>query len=149
MSLKETSVLILSVFIAGLCSIIYELLIGTASSYFLGDSVKQFSITIGLYMVSMGAGSFVSRFIQTNLLSKFIAIEIVLGFIGGSSVPASRIRMNPGAIKIRVPTKYVEDRIIGNFFVFAKDLIDKSPQPSTLDRPMVLSYYLEGWRYWN
>jgi spermidine synthase len=64
-------------------------------------------------------------------------------------VMASRIRMDPGAIKIRVPTRYVEDRIIGNFFVFAKDLIDKSPQSSTLDRPMVLSYYLEGWKYWN
>lgn len=84
---KETSILILSVFIAGLCSIIYELLIGTASAYFLGDSVKQFSITIGCYMAAMGIGSFLSRLIKTNLLAKFIAIEILLGFIGGTSVP--------------------------------------------------------------
>lgn len=81
------SVLIISIFIAGLCSIIYELLISTASAYFLGDSVKQFSITIGLYMASMGVGSYLSRLIKTNLLSKFIAIEIFLGFLGGMSVP--------------------------------------------------------------
>lgn len=84
---KETSILIISVFIAGLCSIIYELLIGAASSYFLGDSVKQFSITIGFYMAAMGIGSFVSRHLSENLISKFIAAEILLGFFGGSSVP--------------------------------------------------------------
>ena len=58
---KETFILIVSVFIAGLCSIVYELLISTASSYFLGDSIKQFSITIGLYMAAMGIGSYLSR----------------------------------------------------------------------------------------
>ncbi len=81
------SVLIVSIFIAGLCSIVYELLISTASAYFLGDSVKQFSITIGLYMAAMGIGSYLSRLIKSNLLSKFIAIEIFLGFLGGMSVP--------------------------------------------------------------
>ncbi len=86
-SKKEISILIASIFIAGLCSIVYELLISTASSYFLGDSVKQFSITIGLYMAAMGVGSYFSRLIKTNLLSKFIAVEIVLGFLGGMSVP--------------------------------------------------------------
>ncbi|MFQ5588471.1 MAG: polyamine aminopropyltransferase [Nitrospiria bacterium] len=86
-SRKEISILIISIFIAGLCSIIYELLISTASSYFLGDSVKQFSITIGLYMAAMGMGSYISRLIKKNLLSKFIAVEILLGFLGGMSVP--------------------------------------------------------------
>ncbi len=86
-SKKEISILIASIFIAGLCSIVYELLISTASSYFLGDSVKQFSITIGLYMAAMGIGAYISRLIKTNLLSKFIAVEITLGFLGGISVP--------------------------------------------------------------
>jgi spermidine synthase len=85
---KESFVLIFSVFIAGLCSIIYELLIGTASSYFLGDSVKQFSMTIGFYMASMGIGSYLSRFIkEENILLRFISFEILLGFVGGISVP--------------------------------------------------------------
>ncbi len=84
---KKTIILIASVFIAGLCSIVYELLISTVSSYFLGDSVKQFSITIGLYMAAMGIGSYVSRLIKRNLLSKFIFVEIILGFLGGTSIP--------------------------------------------------------------
>lgn len=84
---KQSAVLIFSVFIAGLCSIIYELLIGTTSSYFLGDSIKQFSLTIGQYMAAMGIGSYVSRFLNKHLLEKFIGIEILLGFLGGISVP--------------------------------------------------------------
>lgn len=84
---KETSVLIIAVFIAGLCSIVYELLISTTSSYFLGDSVKQFSLTIGLYMASMGAGAWLSRFIRGNLILNFVLLEIALGFLGGISVP--------------------------------------------------------------
>jgi len=84
---KESVVLIISVFIAGLCSIIYELLIGTTSSYFLGDSVKQFSLTIGFYMAAMGFGSYISRYFTQNLLEKFIGVEILLGLLGGVSVP--------------------------------------------------------------
>lgn len=85
---KETHILIISVFIAGLCSIIYELLIATATSYFLGDSIKQFSITIGTYMAAMGIGSYFSKSISDdNLLVKFIRFEILLGLIGGFSVP--------------------------------------------------------------
>ncbi len=85
---KETKILILSVFIAGLCSIVYELLIATASSYFLGDSIKQFSITIGSYMAAMGVGSYFSRLVSDeNLLIKFIKFELLLGMIGGFSVP--------------------------------------------------------------
>jgi spermidine synthase len=85
---KETHVLIFAVFIAGLCSIIYELLIATASSYFLGDSIKQFSITIGSYMAAMGIGSYLSRFVgDKQLLLNFIRFELVLGLIGGLSVP--------------------------------------------------------------
>lgn len=85
--LSEKSALIIAVFIAGLCSIVYELLISTTSSYFLGDSVKQFSLTIGIYMAAMGLGSYLSKFIDKDLLKWFIWVELGLGFIGGSSVP--------------------------------------------------------------
>lgn len=84
---SKKEALIISVFIAGLCSIIYELLISTTSSYFLGDSIKQFSITIGVYMAAMGVGAFFSKFVREELLARFIEVELVLGFIGGSSVP--------------------------------------------------------------
>jgi spermidine synthase len=73
--------------LAGLCSLMYELLISTTSSYLLGDSVKQFSLTIGVYMAAMGIGSFLSQYIKRDLLSWFVYIEILLGLVGGISVP--------------------------------------------------------------
>lgn len=83
----EKRILIFSIFIAGLCSIIYELLISTTSSYFMGDSIKQFSITIGLYMAAMGLGSYLSRLLNKRLLLRFIQVEIALGLLGGLAVP--------------------------------------------------------------
>ncbi len=84
----QLAVLVLAVFAAGLCSIVYELLVGTASSYFLGDSVRQFSITIGLFMASMGLGSFLSRHLGEQVLRTFVWVEIALGIVGGLCIPA-------------------------------------------------------------
>lgn len=84
---RRAAVFVASIFVAGLCSLVYELLIGTTSAYFLGDSIKQFSITIGLYMAAMGMGSFVSRLIKGEVMSWFIAVELALGLVGGLSVP--------------------------------------------------------------
>lgn len=85
---KHVNVLIFSAFIAGVCSIVYELLIATTGSYFLGDSIKQFSLVIGFYMAAMGGGSYLSKLISDeHLLQVFISAEICLGLLGGLSVP--------------------------------------------------------------
>ncbi len=88
LSRRQTTVLVVAVFAAGLCSIVYELLIGTASSYFLGNSIQQFSITIGLFMASMGLGSFLSRMLGERVLGAFVKVELALGLVGGVSIPA-------------------------------------------------------------
>lgn len=75
-------------FVVGLCSIIYELLISTISSYLMGDSIVQFSLIIGFYLASMGIGAFLSRFFVTkDVLLGFIGVEILLGLVGAFSVP--------------------------------------------------------------
>ena len=81
----EVPVLLTSVLIIAVCGILYELLISTVSTYFLGSSILHFSITIGLFLSAMGIGSLLSRFIENDLLQKFIIVEIALGFIGGLS----------------------------------------------------------------
>ena len=78
-------VLLVSVFIIATCGILYELLISTISTYFLGSSVLHFSITIGLFMSFMGVGSYLSKFINDHLLERFVFIEILLGVVGGCS----------------------------------------------------------------
>lgn len=77
--------LFLSVFVVATCGLIYELVAGTLASYLLGDSVTQFSTIIGTYLFAMGVGSYLSRFLQSNLLSWFIRIEIMVGLVGGFS----------------------------------------------------------------
>lgn len=67
------------------CSIVYELLISAVGSYLLGDSIKQFSITIGLYMCAMGFGSHISKYIKKDLFDFFVFVEIAVGVIGGIS----------------------------------------------------------------
>ncbi len=85
--LLKKRILVFSIFVAGLCSIIYELLISTTSTYLLGDSIKQFSITIGVYMAAMGLGSYLSRLFKEDLIQSFILTEILLALVGGISVP--------------------------------------------------------------
>lgn len=77
--------LMFTTFIISGCSIIYELLISSVSSYLLGDSIAQFSITIGLYMCAMGLGSYLSKYIKKELFDWFIFVEIGVGILGGTS----------------------------------------------------------------
>ena len=81
----KTQALLFSVFAIGTCGLIYELLAGTIASYMLGDSVTQFSTIIGVYLFSMGLGSYLARYVRKDLIACFIQIEILVGLIGGIS----------------------------------------------------------------
>ncbi len=85
LSSRQLAVLMASVLVIALCGIAYELIIATVSSYLLGDSVYQFSITIGLFMFAMGLGSYLTKLVQTDLVSAFVAVELSVAFIGGIS----------------------------------------------------------------
>ena len=63
----------------------YELIISAVSSYLLGNSTLQYSVTIGLYMASLGLGSYISKYFSNNLFNIFVAIELGIGVIGGIS----------------------------------------------------------------
>ncbi len=79
------ALLLFSIFIVSTCGLIYELIAGTLASYLLGDSVTQFSIIIGVYLFSMGIGSFLSKYIDKKLIETFIHIEMIIGMVGGFS----------------------------------------------------------------
>lgn len=83
---NEQRILLFSVFVLSLCGIIYELVLGSLASYLLGNPVQQYSITIGVFLSSMGLGSYLSRFFERDLLRTFVRIEIILGLVGGLSV---------------------------------------------------------------
>jgi spermidine synthase len=81
----EALALLASIFLVAACGLTYELLIATVSSYLLGSSVTQFSISVGLFVGSMGLGSWLSQRIEKNLLGWFIGLELALGAVGGVS----------------------------------------------------------------
>jgi len=82
---KTQWILLLAVFAIATCGLIYELVAGTQASYLLGDSVMQFSTIIGVYLFSMGVGSYLSKYLNHHLLAWFIRIELLVGLIGGFS----------------------------------------------------------------
>lgn len=83
--MKKYRLLMLTTLIISGCSICYELIISAVSSYLLGDSTLQYSVTIGLYMSAMGLGSFLSKYLKKNLFDWFVLIEIGVGVMGGIS----------------------------------------------------------------
>jgi spermidine synthase len=93
------------------CSIVYELLISAVSSYILGDSIMQFSITIGLYMFAMGIGSWLTKFIKSRLFNWLVSIEILIGILGGTS--ALVLFMSNLYLPGYHPVMYLEILLIG------------------------------------
>ena len=53
----------------------------------LGDSVTQFSLVIGIYLFAMGAGAWLSRFIDQALVRCFVEVEFCVALLGGCSAP--------------------------------------------------------------
>jgi spermidine synthase len=66
------------------------------------------------------------------------------GFVMGSKVD-----LNIDSVIISVPTIYLDDQTATKMFNFPKDLVDVTPEINTLDRPVVIKYYLAGWKHWN
>src|SRR5438445_3216111 len=85
--MNRTPVLFLNVLVVATCGLVYELLAGTLASYVLGDSVTQFSIIIGIYLSALGAGAWLSRFIERELARRFVDVELGVAVLGGASAP--------------------------------------------------------------
>jgi spermidine synthase len=85
--MNRTPVLFLNVLVIATCGLVYELLAGTLASYVLGDSVTQFSLIIGIYLFAMGAGSWLSRFVEGQLARRFVDVELAVAVLGGFSAP--------------------------------------------------------------
>lgn len=71
--------------IVSICGIIFEVLFGALGSYILGDGVKQYTLTISLFLTGMGIGAYISEKMTRHLIASFIWIEYSIGIIGGFS----------------------------------------------------------------
>ncbi|MCB9600379.1 MAG: polyamine aminopropyltransferase [Sandaracinus sp.] len=82
-----TTLLFVTVLVIATSGLVYELLAGTVASYVLGDSVTQFSTTIGTYLFAMGLGSYLSRFVKGDVARRFLEVELAAALVGGGSAP--------------------------------------------------------------
>lgn len=71
--------------IVSVCGIIFEVLFGALGSYILGDGVKQYTLTISLFLTGMGIGASISERVTKNLIRSFVWIEYLIALIGGFS----------------------------------------------------------------
>jgi len=75
----------IAVVLTAAAAIVYELLIGTLSTYLNGDSALQFSLTIGTFLAAMGTGAFAAREVGDDPLPRLLRIEIAVALLGGFS----------------------------------------------------------------
>jgi spermidine synthase len=77
----KSNILRIAIFATGLSGIVAEYILSTLATYFLGDSVLQWTMIMSVMLFSMGLGSRISKSIQTHLLEKFIFIEFALSLL--------------------------------------------------------------------
>jgi len=69
------------------CSIVYELLMAQTLSALMGNTVLRYSVTIGVYLASLGVGAMLcKKGDEQNTTNRLIRIEIWLSIVGGLSV---------------------------------------------------------------
>ena len=79
--MSKSGILKLALFATGLSGIVAEYVLSTLATYFLGDSVFQWTMIMSIMLFSMGFGSRISRYIHTGLLQKFIYLEFTLSLL--------------------------------------------------------------------
>lgn len=77
----RSNILKLALFATGLSGIVAEYILSTMATYFLGDSVFQWTMIVSVMLFSMGLGSGLSKYIENQLLLKFVLIEFLLSIL--------------------------------------------------------------------
>ncbi len=72
--------------VVAFCSILYELLLAQTLTVLFGGSVLRYSITIGLYLFSLGVGTLSFSYFKGGALRLFVRTELWLSLIGASAV---------------------------------------------------------------
>lgn len=75
------------VLVIATAGLVYELAMAAVASYVLGDSIRQYSLVIGLYLSALGVGAWLSRFVTRRLEETFVDVELAAALVGGLSAP--------------------------------------------------------------
>ncbi len=86
MNKKKSHLLKFAIFATGLSGIVAEYSLATLASYFMYDTVVQWTMIVSVMLFSMGIGSQISKRFTKDLLTTFIIIEFVLSLLSAYSV---------------------------------------------------------------
>ena len=75
---KNSLTLKIAIFATGFAGIVAEYILSTLATYFIGNSVFQWTMIVSLMLFFMGIGSRLSKYIKTELITKFLFLEIAL-----------------------------------------------------------------------
>lgn len=81
MDTKDSKVLMWALFATGVSGIVSEYVLATLATYFLGDSVFQWTMILSIMLFSMGLGSRLSKLIDKHIVAYFIGAELLLSFL--------------------------------------------------------------------
>jgi spermidine synthase len=83
-SRARAPVVLLTVLAVATAGLVYELLAAAIATTVLGNSLRQYSITIGVYLFAMGVGAYASKYLDDRLAERFIGVEYATALIGGT-----------------------------------------------------------------
>jgi spermidine synthase len=86
---NKSKILKLALFATGLSGIVAEYILSTLATYFLGDSVFQWTMILSIMLFSMGLGSRISTYFTTNILEKFLIAEFALSLLTSTAALAT------------------------------------------------------------
>jgi len=75
---RSSLILKVAIFATGFAGIVAEYILSTLATYFLGNSVLQWTMIVSLMLFFMGIGARLSKYIKTGLILKFLLLEIAL-----------------------------------------------------------------------
>jgi spermidine synthase len=81
--MNKSFILKACLFVTGLAGIVTEYTLSTFATYFLGNSVLQWSLIVSFMLFAMGLGARVSRYLENKLAASFVYTEIALSMVIG------------------------------------------------------------------
>ena len=81
--IKENLLVSVITFVVAFCSIAYELIYSQMLTVIYGGTVARYSITIGIFLFSLGLGALFFKYLKKELVVRnFLLVELILALIG-------------------------------------------------------------------
>ncbi len=78
---RNSNILKIAIFATGFAGIVAEYVLSTLATYFIGNSVFQWTMIVSLMLFFMGIGARLSKKASGNLIAKFLWLEVILSIV--------------------------------------------------------------------